>query len=130
MRQLIVSAILLLTDSVVRADDHAYAEALKNAGNNVKLEKDGRLAAITFSKSETLTDDDYKKLGSLENLKQLTFYGNCKMTDSQSVHVGRLGTIEQMAINYKGPEALKKHGISYWNSKCWTNVMYSAGILD
>jgi hypothetical protein len=65
----------------------------------VKLEKDGRLTGITFAKSEMLTDDDYKRLGALENLKQLTFYGTCKMTDAQAEQIGRLTAIEQMAIN-------------------------------
>ena len=98
MRLLIASCVMLF-GMPLRADDRDYADALKKAGNNIKLEKDGRLTAITFSKSEMLSDDDYKQLGTLNDLKQLTFYGNCKMIDPQAEHIGRLTTIEQMAIN-------------------------------
>src|SRR6476619_6684917 len=99
MNRVTAIAVLLLCAVAVRADDKAYADELKAAGNSVKLEKDGTLTAITFAKSENLTDADFEKLGSLKKLTKLTFYGNCKMTDAQAVHVGKLGTLEELAIN-------------------------------
>jgi Leucine-rich repeat (LRR) protein len=100
MRLTIMSVVLFLSAAVAfAADDAEYAASLKTAGNNVTVGKDGRLTAITFRKSEDLRDADYKKLGASENLKQLTFYGNCKMTDAQAEQVGRLTSLDQMAIN-------------------------------
>jgi hypothetical protein len=99
MARLATFAVLLLCAVSVRADDKAYADALKTSGNNVKLEKDGTLSAITFAKSENLSDADFEKLGTLKGLTKLTFYGNCKMTDAQAVHVGKLSTLEELAIN-------------------------------
>jgi hypothetical protein len=81
---------LILLAAPLRADDRAYAEELKAAGHSVKVEKDGTLSAITFAKSEKLTDADYEKLGTLTGLKKLTFYGDCTMTDV---------TLEELAAN-------------------------------
>lgn len=90
---------LLALAAGARADDTGYAAALKAAGHSVKLEKDGTLSAITFAKSEALTDADYEKLGALKGVTRLTFYGNCTMTDAQAAHVGKLATVEELAIN-------------------------------
>ena len=99
MTRFAATAALFLCAAGARADDAAYADALKAAGNSVKVEKGGTLSAITFSKSEALTDADYEKLGTLTGLTKLTFYGTCKMTDAQAAHVGRLATLEELAIN-------------------------------
>src|SRR5437879_3569209 len=96
-----LAALVLIAGSTLpaHADDQAYARDLKAAGHAVKLDKDGALVGLTFTKSENLTDADYEKLGTLKNLKQLTFYGNCKMTDAQAEHVGKLASLEELAIN-------------------------------
>lgn len=99
MNRFVAVAALLILAAGARADDKAYADALKAAGHSVKLEKDGTLSAITFAKSETLTDADFEKLGALKGVKKLTFYGDCKMTDAQAAHVGKLATVEELAIN-------------------------------
>jgi internalin A len=99
MSRLAAIVVLLLCAISVRADDKTYADELKAAGNSVKLEKDGTLSAIMFAKSEKLTDSDFEKLGDLKELTKLTFYGDCKMTDAQAAHVGKLGTLEELAIN-------------------------------
>ncbi|MBN9119698.1 MAG: hypothetical protein J0I06_11170 [Planctomycetes bacterium] len=91
--------VLFLCAGATRADDRAYADALKAAGHSVKLEKDGTLSAITFAKSEKLTNADFEQLGALKGLTRLTFYGDCKMTDAQAAHVGKLATLEELAIN-------------------------------
>ncbi|HEY1188122.1 MAG TPA: hypothetical protein VGE74_10720 [Gemmata sp.] len=99
MTRFAAPVVLVLLAAGARADDRAFADALKAAGNSVKLEKNGTLSAVTFAKSETLLDADYEKLGALKGLTKLTFYGNCKMTDAQAAHVGKLATIEELAIN-------------------------------
>lgn len=99
MPRFAIFAALLFCAAVSRADDKTYADELKAAGNNVKLEKDGTLSAITFAKSEKLTDADFEKLDSLKKLTKLTFYGNCTMTDAQAAHVGKLSTLQELAIN-------------------------------
>jgi len=90
---------LLFCVAALRADDKSYADALKAAGNSVKLEKDGTISTITFAKSENLTDADFQTIGMQKGLTKLTFYGNCKMTDAQASHVGKLTTLEELAIN-------------------------------
>lgn len=92
-------AVVLAFAAGATADDKAYADALKAAGNSAKVEKDGSLSAITFAKSENLTDADFEALGKLTKLTRLTFYGDCKMTDAQAAHVGKLATLEELAIN-------------------------------
>ena len=92
-------AALLFCASGTRADDKAYAESLKSAGHSVRVEKDGTLSAITFNKSEKLTESAYERLGTLKGLTKLTFYGDCKMTDAQAAHVGKLATLEELAMN-------------------------------
>jgi hypothetical protein len=99
MTRLIAVAALLFLAAGSRADDKAYADALKAAGNSVRLTKDGTLTEITFAKSENLTDADFAKLGTLTGLKKLTFYGHCTMTDAQAAHVGKLATLEELAAN-------------------------------
>lgn len=99
MTRFAAAAVLLLCTVEARADDTAYADALKAAGHSVKLDKGGTLTAITFAKSETLTETDYEKLGKLTGITKLTFYGDCKMTDAQAAHVGKLATLEELAIN-------------------------------
>lgn len=99
MRCLPSMILLLFIPASLIADDHEYADELKKAGNTVRLEKDGTLSAITFAKSETLTDDDYKRLGSLQRLKQLTFYGNSKMTDAQAERMARITSLQKLSAN-------------------------------
>jgi hypothetical protein len=82
-----------------RADDRAYADELKRAGHSVRLDKDGHLVGLTLNKSETLTADDYRRLGELTGLRQLTFYGTCKMTDADAGQIGMLVTLEELAVN-------------------------------
>lgn len=99
MTRFAVITVLLFCVAVARADDKSYADTLKSAGNSVKLGQDGTISAITFAKSENLTDADFQTLGMQKKLTKLTFYGNCKMTDEQASQVGKLATLEELAIN-------------------------------
>jgi hypothetical protein len=93
------AVVLLIAAVPVRADNRAYADEMKRAGHSVKLDKDGTLVGLTLNKSETLTADDYRRIGTLTGLKQLTVYGTCKMTDADAEHLGRLVTLEELAVN-------------------------------
>lgn len=95
------SILLLCFTSLPRAsgDDSTYARELKQAGHSVKLDKEGRLVGLTLNKSENLSDAEYEKLGTLSHIRQLTFYGNCKMTDAQAEHIAKLVSLEELAIN-------------------------------
>ncbi len=83
---------------VAHADDTIDADALKKAGNSVRLDK-GVLTEITVKDSESLTDADYQKVGSFAGLKSLTFYGKCVMTVGQVASLSKLTTLERMAAN-------------------------------
>ncbi|WP_020476342.1 leucine-rich repeat domain-containing protein [Zavarzinella formosa] len=80
------------------ADETADAEALKKAGNNVRVDK-GTITEITFKDSEPLTDADFQKVGSYAGLKSLTFYGKCLMTDAQAGELSKLSKLEKLAAN-------------------------------
>lgn len=95
----VVAIVLLVAAAPLRADDRAYADELKRAGHSVKLDRDGTLVGLTLNNSETLTADDYRRLGTLTGIKQLTIYGTCKMTDADAEHLGKLVTLEELAVN-------------------------------
>jgi len=94
----LTAAVVLLMATGLRADDAATADALKRAGNSVRLDK-GVLTELTFKDSEKLTDADYENVGSLAGLKSLTFYGKCMMTDAHAASLSKLTTLEKLAAN-------------------------------
>ncbi len=101
-RQILATAILtpLVSWGTAQAADPPEALALLQAkGAQLRKNAAGAVTAITFPKSEELTDAEYDCLASLQSLTALTFYGKCLMTDVQAAKIARCSGLTELAAN-------------------------------
>ena len=69
-------AFILCGSASAKADDKAIAELLKSKGATI-VEKNGVVEQVTFKDSKALSEAEYKAIGHLRGLKNLTLYGSC-----------------------------------------------------
>lgn len=98
MRLLTIMLLCLLGVNLGRADQKEAGAKLRMAGHSVRIDQ-GVVTEITFRDSEKLTDADYQNLAQFSDLKSLTFYGKCMMTDKQASLISGLAKLEKLAAN-------------------------------
>ena len=78
-----------------RADDRSIAEALRTAGaTKIEQDKDGVVTTLFFQDSSKITPEQWKLIGQLSGVKQVTFYHQCTLNDETLPLILGLATLE------------------------------------
>jgi hypothetical protein len=91
--------LFFLLAEVVSADDKPAAEALKAAKVEVKFDKSGTAVAVFSKESHLLTPEQFKLIGSLKGLKELTLYNKCPLNDETLALLADLPNLEKVGID-------------------------------
>ncbi len=81
------------------ADDKSVAETLKAAKVEVKFDKAGNATSVFCKESHLITPEQFKLIGSLKGLKELTLYNKCPLNDETLALLADLPSLEKVGID-------------------------------
>ena len=94
-----IAVLFHLSVTTVQADDATIAKQLQDLGGKVTL-KDGVVTQVTFNDCSKLGEAEFRAIGQLSKLKNLTLYNKCNELNDETIpHIAGLKELESLGTD-------------------------------